>query len=61
MNKGLALDLSGPGFDLRQKGVERKIVSCGDAELGAFLDGDAVQGLIFFQWPSRLEVLEQRS
>ena len=60
MNKGLALDLSGPGFDLRQKGVERKIVSCGDAELGAFLDGDAVQGLVF-RWPSRLEVSEQRS
>jgi hypothetical protein len=60
MNKGLALDLSGPGFDLRQKGVERKVVRGGEAELGAFLDGDAVQGLIF-QWPSRLEVLEQRS
>ena len=58
MNKGLALDLSGPGFGLRQKGVERKVVRGGEAELGAFLDGDAVQGLIF-QWPSRSEVPEQ--
>jgi hypothetical protein len=58
MNKGLALDLSGPSFDLRQKGVERKVVPGGNPELGAFLDGDAAQGLVF-QWPSRSEVLEQ--
>lgn len=60
MNKGVGLDLSGPGSDLRQKGVERKVARGGNPELGPFLDGDAVQGLVF-QWPSRLEVLEQRS
>ena len=58
MNKGLALDLSGPGSDLRQKGVEREVVRGGNPELGAFLDGDAVQGLVF-RWPSRPKVLEQ--
>jgi hypothetical protein len=47
MNKGSALDLSGPGFDQPQKGVERTVVPGGIPELGAFLDGDAVQGLIF--------------
>jgi hypothetical protein len=60
MNKGVGLDLSGPGSDLRQKGVERKVVWRWDAELGAFLHDDADQGLVF-RWPSRLEVLEQRS
>jgi len=58
MNKGLTLDLSGRGSDLRQKGVERKVVRGGNPELGAFLNGDAVQGLVF-RWPSRSEVLEQ--